>query len=295
MGNQGMSSMGWRVAHAYYTAGAIGEVTEVHAWRPTQGGPYGRPNTPLPEGSDPVPETLDWDVWLGPAASRPYKQGTYHPKQWRQWTDYGGGTLGDWGCHILNAVFKVLEPTYPTKVELTQCRDFNKVSYPAGRTIHWSFPETNVQKGFELYWHEGDFAGEVPIPKDLDGGRKLSGAGVYLVGEKGTIVVAGGHNNSAFLIPDTKRKAFGQPKLLVPESRGHFDEFVQAAKGKLKWNAPLSNFVYAGNLTGVMLLGNVALRTGKTLILDSKTQRITNLPNSDAALMQRKPRPGWFT
>lgn len=292
MGNQGMGIVGWRIAHAYYTAGAIGEVTEVHAWCPCSGGTFGTPNEKRPEGEDPVPPCLKWDLWLGPAPTRPYKEGVYHPFRWRQWVDFGCGTLGDVGSHMLNVMFKVLRPAYPSKVEMLECSDFNCDSYPRKRVIRFTFPERGKRAGFVLYWHDGD--ARAPRPKDLEAERELCGAGLYFLGAKGTLIVAGAHNNSAYLIPESARKQFGRPRLRAPESRGHIEEFVAAAKGQLRWDEPLSNFVYGGLLSGVVSLGNAVLRSGVSLEIDPETGRVMNSPDPEKLIKGREARPGWM-
>ena len=208
LGNQGMGGWGWRVAYDYVKAGAIGEVREVHTWT-GQHGRWFADGVRTPEGEDPVPKTLNWDLWLGPAPVRPYKKRHYHPARWRGWIDFGNGALGDWCCHLLNAFYKILEPGYPASVE---CID-------------------------------------------------STGAAIYLIGTKGTCWVVGSHNNSAVLVPETRRKEFGRPKKSAPPSRGHEKEFLMAARGEIPYNA--------------------------------KRQRFTNSDEANT-LMTRKPRDGWY-
>ena len=292
MGNQGMGGMGWRLAHAYYHAGAIGEVREVHAWVPPPGGAFGNPGIARPRGADPIPPTLDWNVWLGPAPTRPFKEGVYHTKKWRFWVDFGGGSLADFGCHTLNAMFKVLEPDFPTRVELVKTTQFNGDSFPKAHVVRWTFPAKGGHPGFQAYWYDGGL--KPPRPKELEKDRTLRNAGCLFLGTGGAMLVTGSHNGSAVLLPDSRRKAFGQPKLLAPKSRGHFDELVRAAKGQLAWDAPLSNFVFAGHMTAIIQLGNAALKASKpALEIDPRTRRVTNLP-SDEDPLTRTPRPGWY-
>ncbi len=116
MGNQGMGGHGWRVAYNYIKAGAIGDVKEVHSWTGSHG-PWFDDGIRRPEGEDPVPASLDWDLWLGAAPMRPFKNNRYHQYRWRGWTDFGNGCLGDWSCHLMNAFYKILEPGFPVSVE----------------------------------------------------------------------------------------------------------------------------------------------------------------------------------
>ena len=133
-----------------------------------------------------------------------------------------------------------------------------------------------------------------PRPADLDDGVPMpERGGCYFLGTKGAMMVQGGHNNNTVLLPERRHREYGEPTLLVPESRGHFTEFVHAAKGNLQWDEPLSNFMYAGHMTAVVQLGNVVLYTKEPVMeLDPKSGRIRG--NSDAArYLQRTPRQGW--
>lgn len=291
MGNQGMSSMGWRVADAYVQAGEVGDLKEVRCWTPSHESHFSTSN-PRPEGEDPVPEGLDWDIWLGPAPMRPYKKGAYHPKRWRGWADFGGGSLADWCCHLFNAAYKIFSPGFPTSVELVQsAQPFNGESYPDSKTLKWSFPAENGKPAFDAFWYDGGL--QPPRPEVLEKGRNLGSAGCLIVGEKGTVLIQGGHNNSAILIPETRRKAHGTPKIVTPKSIGHSQEFVRAAKGQTAYNTPLSHFAYGGHLTGVCLLGNVAAKVGGKLDFDPTTLKFTNSEKANE-LLTRKPRSGWY-
>ena len=127
----------------------------------------------------------------------------------------------------------------------------------------------------------------------LEENRKMGSAGSYLVGTKGTCWVVGSHNNSALLVPETKRKEFGKPKQAAPPSRGHAEEFLMAARGEIPYDAPLSHFGYGGKLTAVALMANIAVRAKGKLLYDAKAQRFTNSDEANK-LMTRKPRDGWY-
>ncbi len=290
MGNQMMGGHGWRVAYDYVKAGAIGDVKEVHTWTGTHGGWF-TDGIRTPPGEDPVPKTLNWDLWLGPAPVRPYKNRIYHPAKWRGWIDFGNGGLGDWCCHLMNAFYKIMEPGFPTSVECIAQTGPAIDTYPKGKTVKWEFPADGSRPAFDAYWYDG--VNKPPRPKELEEQRKIGSAGSYLVGTKGTVWVQGSHNNSARLIPEARAKSFGRPKSSAPKSRGHEKEFLMAAKGEIAYNAPLSHFGYGGKLTAVALMANIAARVKGKLLYDAKTHRFTN---SDAAntLMTRKPRPGWY-
>ncbi len=289
MGNQGMGSHGWRVAYDYVKSGAIGDIKEVHTWTPVHGGWF-TDGIRTPEGDDPVPEKLDWDLWLGPAPVRPYKNRHYHPARWRGWIDFGNGALGDWCCHLMNAYYKILEPGFPIGVECIEQTGPAIDTYPKGKSVKWEFAADGDRPAFDAYWYDG-----VNLPPQMPGleeGRKMGKAGSYLVGTKGVCWVVGSHNNSATLVPETLRKEIGRPPQAAPKSRGHEKEFLMAAKGEIPYDAPLSHFGYGGKLTAVALMANVAARVKGKLLYDAKAHRFTNSEEANK-LMSRRPRKGW--
>ena len=290
MGNQGMGSGGWRQAYNYIKGGAIGDVKEVHTYTGTHGGWF-TDGIRTPEGKDPVPEGLDWDKWLGPAPVRPYKNGIYHPRKWRGWLDFGNGALGDWCCHLLNAFYKIYEPGMPTSVECISQTGPAIDTCPKGKAVKWEFAADGDRPAFDAYWYDG--VTKPPTIPGLSKGQNMGSAGSYIVGTKGICWVMGSHNQSATLVPESARKAFGKPKDLAPKPRGHEREFIAAAKGEIAYNAPLSHFGYGGKLTAVALMGNIAAQVKGKLLYDGKKQCFTN---SEAAnkLMTCKPRDGWY-
>lgn len=303
MGNQGMGTPGWRKAYSYYHAGLIGQVHTVHAWSPLQGqGQYGTAGAVRSEGQDSVPEGLDWDLWVGPAPMRPHINNAYHPKKWRQVVDFGNGILGDWCCHKLNAVFMTLQPGMPTKVWNEAIEGWNQESWPLGRRICWEFAAGEVTRygqsdpkprnAFKMVWHDGDAKpthGDMP---DWPKNKKIPQHGVVMIGEKGTIYVEGSHNSNASLLPLPLNEQSGELAIAseIP-GRNHFGEFVDACRCELAWDSPLSNFKHGGHMTAVSMLGNVSLRMGQELVLDS-SGTITNVPDHKAAI-GRIDRPGW--
>ncbi|MBT3200143.1 MAG: Gfo/Idh/MocA family oxidoreductase [Phycisphaerales bacterium] len=294
MGNQGMGGGGWRQCHAIITGGAIGDVKEVHTWtnRPVWPQGIGRP-----EGEDDaVKDGIDWNSWIGPAPLRPYKKGVYHSFKWRGWLDFGAGALGDMACHTMNAMFKILEPGYPTEVELMASTKANKETYPASETIRWSFPKTDKRPAFTAFWYDGPGSDKaVPIPSAYEKGRKLPRTGTMFVGTKGVLQVTGDYNNTPMLIPESARKAFGKPKQTVaPSNGGHMGEFIKAAKGEIAWDAPFSNFQYAGPMTSVIILGIISQRVAAKLTFCPETLKFTGSKCAEAnALLRRVERDGW--
>ncbi len=276
LGSQGQATEEARLVQEYILDGAIGPVREVQV---TWGGGFweapkwgGRP----PE-TPPVPDGLDWNLWLGPAPERPYHP-AYHPWRWRDWWDFGTGPLGDLGCHKLSTVFKALKLAHPTSIEAT-CSDVNAEIHPRRFVIRYEFPARDGLPPVTLTWYDG---GEMPPrPKDLEEGRRVSGE-IY-IGESGTLM---GHR----LVPESRMKVYGRPPTVLPRSVGQDKEWVDACRG----GSPAgSDFVaHSGLLAETCLLGNVALRAGKRLEWDGPGCKITNDPAAND-LLQREYRKGW--
>jgi predicted dehydrogenase len=276
LGNQGQASEEARLTCEMIWSGAIGPVHEVQVWSPPSFWGYparrGRP----PE-TPPVPEGLDWDLWLGPAPERPYHP-AYCPWTWRDWWDFGTGTLGDLGCHKLSTVFKALKLGHPTGVEACSTLRDPEI-YPQGVIARFEFPAREGLPGVLLTWYDG---GLMPArPSELESGRRLGD--VTYVGEKGKIM---GYR----LIPESRMKEYGRPPKMLPRSVGHIKEWVDACRGG---PAAGSDFVeHAGLLTEVCLLGNAALRAGKKLQWDAGQLKITNDEQANQYL-HRTYRSGW--
>lgn len=283
MGNQGQASEEARVLYELIQAGAIGNVREIHGWcnRNPSISPRGMAR---PEGATPVPDTFDWDLWLGPAAFRPFVEHTYQPFIWRGWWDFGTGVLGDIGCHNFSAIFKALKLGAPTSVEATsthaQCPpEVVRESAPTASIVRYEFPAAGDRAAVTLTWYDG---GVMPWrPEELEADREMGGGdGMLYVGDKGKIL---NHR----LIPETRMQEFGAPPKLLPRSPGHYQEWLDACKGGEPAGA---NFDFAGPLTETVLLGNIAIRTGKKLLWDGKN--VTNVPEANAYI-NPPYREGW--
>jgi predicted dehydrogenase len=300
MGNQGHSGEGIRLICEWIWDGAIGPVREVHAWTTHAVWPQGMDR---PKETPPVPETLDWDLWLGPAPHRPYHP-AYAPTLWRGWWDFGTGGLGDMGCHNLDPVFWALKLGHPTSVEascsifvptVTWDKPFNNESYPQASIVRYEFPQREDMPPLELTWYDG---GLMPRrPKELETGRRLGDklGGVIFIGNKGKLI-CDSYANSPRLIPESRMKDYKRPARSLPRSVGHHKEWVEACKGGKPAG---SNFDYAGPMTEVILLGNIAVRMslktqekGLRLAYDGPNMRITNLPEANEYL-HRTYRQGW--
>jgi predicted dehydrogenase len=259
-------------------SGMIGKVRRVDLWSGKDWGGGTRPtDTPA------VPETLDWDLWLGPAPQRPYHP-TYLPEQWRRWWDFGTGTLGDMACHIYDPAWWALDLDYPTSVE-AQPGPFNDETYPHKSVVKWEFPARGDRPAVTITWSDGE--NRPPRPPELEAERELPREGGLYYGESGTILAQ--HMVAPMLIPESRRKESERPERILPRGVDHYQDWIRACKGGPK---PLSNFDYAGPMTEAILLGNIAAKVGQKLEWDGPAMRITNIPDANKHLM-RSYRAGW--
>jgi predicted dehydrogenase len=292
MGIQGHSDEGIRLVCEWIWDGAIGEVQKVQAWCTLTYYPPGHewwstPCTGRPKDALPAPDSLDWDLWLGPAAVRPYSP-CYHPGVWRNWQAFGSGMLADRGCHTLDPVFTALKLGYPTSVEAF-VTDASEEQFPVASIVNYRFPAREGLPPVELTWYDGL---RPPSPEDLEPGRQLgaSEGGALFVGTKGKLM-AGVYGESPRLIPESRMQAYETPKKTLPRVKGHYDEFIGACKRRDPGvGAP---FGYAALLTEVILLGNVAKRfPGALLAWDPAAMRFTNHEEA-SRLVRTKYREGW--
>lgn len=289
MGNQGMAFEGNRLITEWLQAGAIGTVREVHAWsdRPTH---YGKlmwaQGMERPTDTPPVPATLDWDLWLGPAPERPYHP-AYAPFVWRGWWDYGSGGLGDMGIHNLAPVFSTLQLGAPESVDASSTL-FNDASLPLATMVHYRFPARGDMPPVDVHWYDG--GNLPPRPEELEPGEELDPEdGLILIGDKGKMLVEGWGGERPRLLPKSRMESYQQPPQALPRSIGHHAEWVEACKG----GAPArSDFDFAGPLTEAVLLGMVAVRARRHLVWDSASLTVTNSPEANA-FVTKQYRKGW--
>ena len=284
MGNQGHALEGARLFREWVQAGLIGPVHEVHAWTNHHGKGANKFMDKRPKETPPAPKTLDWNLWLGVAPKRPYHP-IYVPFNWRGWWDFGSCALGDMGCHVMDAAFWALDLEYPTSVEAETAEVFEETG-PAWSIVTWRFPARGKPHGplagmppVKVVWYDGKK--QPPRPKELEEDRRLHGHGLLLVGEKGTIYNDGAYCRSPRLIPEAKMQEM-LPKLppkTIPRIKGsHFAEWIRGCKGGAK---PGSNFDYSGPLTEMVLLGNIAIRTGKKIKWDGENMKCTNVAEAN--------------
>jgi hypothetical protein len=261
--------------------GVIGKVKEVHSWCPKS---WGDPE-PRPDRSDPVPEGLDWDLWLGVCGSRPFLgDHYYHPANWRKRLDFGTGTFGDMGCHIFDPVFKGLGLGTPVAVR-SEGPAPNRWNWALDSRIEYTFAGTaaTAAKTLPVTWYDGD----QKLPREvlaLLEGDEQPNTGSILVGTEGTLVIP--HVSRPLLYPDAKFKDFKYPEVAGDD---HWALFVQACLGGYETSA---NFSYAGPLTETVLLGGVASRFPKTT-LNWNSSKLTFDHKDANQFVRREYRAGW--
>ncbi len=311
MGNQYASADYVRVAKEMIDAGLIGDVTKVMTWTNRPVWPQG---IPTPTGKHPIPKEVDWELWLGPAKYIDYNP-AYLPFNWRGWWAFGTGALGDMGCHVMDAAFRILPIDFPTEVECsttTAWADFFKVadyrdSCPASSIIHLKFPRKDGKGDIRFTWMDG---GLLPQrPDELLPGEPLGhgGNGYIFEGTKGKLM--GDYNMMPTLLPTSRMKEITMPTPSIPRvpgaEAGHYTQWVEACTkgyGKMEVSSPLE---YAGPFTEAVLMGNLAIRSynmpgpegngypgRKKLLWDAKNMKITNFDEANL-FVRDQYREGW--
>lgn len=293
MGNQGHARVGTYKIVEWIRQGAIGHVHEVHCWtdRPRGFWPQGS-TLQFPDEIPAVPATMHWDLWVGPSPYRPYHP-NFAPFAWRGYWDFGAGSLGDMGAHIVDQAFWALELGNPDRIQATST-PFTEASFPEGSTVHYSFPEKNGRQEVKLTWFDGGIM--PPRPAELEQGRQMGagGGGMIFYGSDGMLMADVYGDNPRF-IPESRLDEVGEPQHTMERSPGIYEEWVKAIKED---GETTSNFEYAAALTEMMLLGNVAIRFSdrhKILEYDDANDRFTNLDDANDWLTGQKEefRPGW--
>ena len=298
MGNQGHANGGNRLINDYIRGGYLGEIKEVHCFTNRPIWPQGMQR---PTGSDPVPEGLDWNVWLGPAPKIPFEENIYAPFVWRGWEAYGAGALGDMASHTMDSIFIALDPGFPTHVECLSVQGDSDVAFPESSTLKWTFGSTAYRPGFEVFWYDGK--SRPARPESLPDGRELPPSGNLYIGTEATLLVTGDYGDSCRIIPEEKHKEITRaiksetgsprPPRLLERSPGHHTEWRMACLGEKPSTYPGSNFGYAAPFTETILLGNIALNfPGEVLTWDGPNLKFTG--NEEAtAMLTKEYRSGW--
>ena len=286
LGNQGRSGEGHRQTVEWIADGAIGAVREVHAWSGSPGSPR-RP--PLPGDALPPPRGLNWDLWLGPRASRPFRR-AYAPFSWRGFWDFGGGTLPDMAVHHLDPAFNALALDAPQTVEAT-APDLDPEICSTGLMVTYRFGAKGNRGPLTVYWYDDGLRPPTPPGIDADDPRQRLGEGengIFFIGDKG-IITSAGWSGMPRLLPVELHREYKRPPKSLPRVAGHHADWLQACKGG---TPACSNFDYGARLSELVLLGNVALRTGRRLRWDAPNMKATNAPEADQFL-KGTYRQGW--
>ena len=308
MGNQGHCEDGYRRLCEFVWAGVIGNVTETHSWTDRANGGIG----PRPPAL-PVPAGLHWDEWIGPAPYRSF-QDDLHPHEWHGWYDFGNGSLGNMGCHVLDGVYWALKIDHPTSVETEEMRGGSDERYPTGARIRWDIPARSGMPPLKAYWYEGFKQGATgkaskslraaqgadrnypPLLVELqkqypDEEMDRPDSGTLYVGEKG-ILYTGTYGGKMHILPLEKMNQIKQPPRTLPRPSNVMADLLDAVReGKKETSA---DFDYGSRLTEFTLLGNLAQHAGvgKKVEWDGPNMKVTNIPELNQ-WVKRPSREGW--
>jgi predicted dehydrogenase len=277
-------------------AGAIGPVREVHNWSSRPFWPQGM--TSLPTETVPVPDGLDWDLWLGPVPDRPYHP-AYTNAVFRGWYEFGTGALGDMGHYSFYQIFRILKLGSPLTVEASRSqywriddllwkKQVNAVSYPQASLIRWEFPARAGMPPVALHWYDGGL--RPPRIRELEeDGEPMPEEGLLFVGREGKIL-AGFHGEGPRLVPRARMQAFAPPPQTLPRPAGELEQWIRACRGTAPSDA---SFESVAAVSETILLGTIAVRVDKKLRWDAANQRFVGSPEADALLTRSAYREGW--
>jgi predicted dehydrogenase len=271
----------FRLIREWINDGAIGDVNEVQIWCDRPIWPQGllRPREVVP-----VPDTLDWNLFIGPAPFRPYNP-AYHPFNFRGWFDFGTGALGDMGCHFFNPVVKALKLGHPKYIEASSTKVFPE-TYPIGSIVRFDFPARGSMPPVKLTWYDGGL--KPGRPPELETNKEFPSTGILFRGTGGALLCDSTGDNPR-LIPETKMNSYKKPPKTEERSIGHYEEWIEACKGGKPAGV---EFGYGSMLTEIVLLGNIAIRAGIKLEWDSINMKFIN--NEAADKLVREPyHNGW--
>ena len=282
MGTQIHARDNYRRVVELVQSGAIGPVREAHVWCNRFSS-----QAPPPQGKAPIPEGLDWDLWLGPAPYRPYQNG-YMPGNltWNRYWDFGNGILGDMGSHLIDLPYWALDLRYPATVE-ADAPTADPVIYPPQLIVTWEHPRRGDgphEQACKVVWYDGRAK-----PNELFGiDLSKYGIGALFVGDEGMLLADYGRRS---LHPAEKFADYKPPEPWIPPSLGHHREWIEAAKAG-DHEATLCNFEYSGRLIEHNLLGTVAHRVGRKLQWDAERLKAANAPEADRYI-HKQYRKGW--
>jgi len=288
LGNQGHSSGSIRDFCEWVRAGAIGQVHTIHCGCSAVNSGIDRLHR-LQE-KPPVPDTLDWDLWLGPARWRPYSP-VYLPGAWRGWVPFGNGTVGDWTCHVVDPVFWALDLGAPRTI-CAQVKNYDFKTqgdaFPKGDIITYEFPARGNRGPITLHWYSG--TERIPRPLELEPDQKHVDTGAVVIGDKGTIVYGSHGAGGVRLIPQKRMDEYQRPARTIPRAKEHHQDWLEAIRKGTKAG---SDFSYGGPLTELAMLGVIAIKlAGTKLEWDTEKVQFTNCPEANQYL-NPPYRAGW--
>jgi len=264
-------------------------VKEVHAWTNRPVWPQG---IDRPKEVHEIPDTLDWDLWIGPSPMRPYNR-CYCPFNWRGWWDFGGGALADMACHVLDPVFSALKLKYPTSVEACATK-VNEETFPLASIVRYEFPARQGMPAVKINWYDGGM--KPPRPEALEENRPLNQASsnVLFMGTKG-VLRCGEYGDHPQLLPFSRMREFSKnkpPQTLPRIKTSHEGNWIEACK---TGGQATSHFDYSGPFTETVVMGNLAIRpenVGKKLLWDGDNMKVTNNEKANE-YVQMHYREGW--
>ena len=304
MGNQGHSGANYFQFREWVKAGIIKDVTAITAHmnsgRRWHGWDTGIKSFPP---ADPVPSTMDWDLWLAASQHHNYNK-NFVDGQWRSWFDFGLGALGDWGAHLIDTAHQFLDLGLPYEVNPVKVEGHNNFFFPQASTIEFKFPKRGKMPPVVITWYDGvnnlppiptgfGVAGldpDIPQPSsgDISATKLPPGKIIY---SKNLTFKGGSHSSTLSIIPEEKAKEMESKLPVVPESPSdHFKNFILACKGEEKCRSP---FHIAGPLCQVFSLGVIALKLNAKIEFDRKKKIVTNNNLANELLQGAPPRKGW--
>ena len=300
MGNEGHSGPTIRRACEMVWGGGLGPIREIHCWTNRPRWPQGNLKA---KGGQGGPDGLAWDLWLGPAPERSYDP-AYHPYRWRGWLDFGTGALGAVGCHVMDGPFWAMKLAEVTSFSVqADSTGVTAEGYPKASTVRYSFPARGEAPPVAVTWYDG--GRKPPQPKGFPNVRGLGSGGSIFIGDKHTMTF--GAITAGTLPGQAGPRTIPEFEKITPVTRPaerlrpvqdrygwqtgsrHVQEWLTAC---IAGKQPCSSFDQAGPLTEMVLLGNVALRAGKTIQWDRQKMKVTNAPEANS-FIRRQYRRGW--
>ncbi|TWT30064.1 Gfo/Idh/MocA family protein [Blastopirellula retiformator] len=278
-GVQHHAKRGYRRLRQILQAGELGQIKAIHAWSTAPFWPQG---VSRPTGDYPVPEYLDWNLWISGAPMRPYAPG-YHPLQWRGHWAFGSGALGDNGCHLLDPIVSGLPITAPTTIEVKTSGDGSNESPPSWSVVKYQVACTGAP-AIPLTWYDG---GQKPSA-EVVGVRRVPDDGILIVAERSK-VYAGKFGGMPQIVPGTAQDGFQLSPLTMEDPSNHHQQWLAAIRSGGPTDCPFS---YGARLTSLCLLGNVAVRLNQRVTWNDAAQRFEDAPAADA-LLKTTQRQGW--